>query len=352
MSIVCGVSRAADRDIAFDILNEWTCVRWGEDNIAWVVHYPEELIEPWIRSEAEKQRMRPDQMEELRKSFSEELRIGSATAFLLSVHAYGASPINLSPLGQNIVLIDSSGRRIKPIVFEKKLDDPISGLMQGFIFFPLQTDQNFSIAMKGLLPTRETNFTFSGAPRGGNSIAIATAPDAAATFSPDNVSHREVVVKIPTRRVEPPNTPASPTQPEPVAIDMSDFGDTGEVFPPTEPVTPPSSVLESPEEPEDSTPKLAPKEVLDIYIKAWIDGDGDRMYSLLSTESQNRISRELFTREVTSGGFRNSLRSGYKVNWVGDSARVTVAKKILFVRTLETKQINFVTEDGSARVAW
>lgn len=355
LGIACGVSRAAERDDAFDILNAWTCVRWGEDNIAWMVHYPEELVEPWIRSEAEKQKMRPEQMEELRKSFSDELRIGSATAVLLSVHGYGASPVNLSPVGQNIVLIDSSGRRVKPIVFEKNLDNPISGLVQGFIFFPLQTDKNFSIAMKGLVPNRETIFTFSGAARGENAVVIDTAPDAAALPRADDQSRREVVVKIPTRRTESPNSPSLPIQPEPAAIDMSDFGDTGEVFPPTEPVMPPP-VTEPQREPEkevkDNIPKLAPRQVLEVYLRAWIDGDADRMYELLSTESQTRISRELFAREVTSGSFRNALRSGYKINWAGDSARVTVAKKILFVRTLETKQINFVMEDGSARVTW
>jgi hypothetical protein len=89
-----------------------------------------------------------------------------------------------------------------------------------------------------------------------------------------------------------------------------------------------------------------------MYLRAWIDGDTDKMYSLLSTESQGRISKELFIKETTSGNFRSSLRSGYKVNWVGDAARVTVAKKVLFVRTLETKQINFVMENGSARVTW
>ena len=111
------VSFAADRDDALSILDSWTCVRWGEDNIAWVVHYPEELVEPWVRSEAARQNMRPEQVEELRKSFSGELRIGSATAILLSVYGYGAAQTNLAPLSKNIVLIDSSGKRIAPIVF-------------------------------------------------------------------------------------------------------------------------------------------------------------------------------------------------------------------------------------------
>jgi hypothetical protein len=76
------------------------------------------------------------------------------------------------------------------------------------------------------------------------------------------------------------------------------------------------------------------------------------MYSLLSSDSKERISKELFTREVMSGSFRNALRSGYKVNWTGNSARVTVAKKVLFVRTLETKKLDFVAENDAWRVAW
>jgi hypothetical protein len=307
-----------------------------------------------VRSEAAKYKLRPEQAEELRKSFSDELRIGDATAVLLSVYGYGASPVNLSPMGKNIALIDSAGNRVTPVVFEKKLDSPISGLVQGFVFFPLQKDKNFRIAVKGLVPDEETNFEFSG----GASAAIATtpAPDVVNTV-PDRreSSEKEVVVKIPTRR---PSAPETPSVPEPVAVDEPGFGDEGETFPPTEPV-----VRESEKQPRSAdvpvsegtvtdAPQLAPRQVLDIYLRAWIDGDVDRMYSLLSTESQGRISKELFAREVTAGNFRNALRSGYKVSWVGDSARVTVAKKVLFVRTLETKQINFVTEGGSARVSW
>jgi len=355
------VSYADDRDKAFDILDAWTCVRWGEDNIAWVVYYPEELVDPWVRSEAEKQKLRPEQAEELRKSFSEELRMGSATAVLLSVYGYGASPVNLSPMGKNIVLIDSSGKKVSPIVFEKKLDDPISGLVQGFVFFPLQTDKNFRIVVQGLVPNRETNFTFFGTAYQGS--AIATLPDTVDTAPKpqQNSSEKEVVVKIPTKKE---NTPLKPAVPKPNApkpespvteIETGQVGDE-EVFAPTQPVASEPSPATEPvmpaPEPEPKTPVLAPKQVLDIYIKAWIDGDTDRMYSLLSTESQGKVSKELFAREMASGNFRGALRAGYKVNWVDDTARVTVARKVLFVRTLETKQINFITEDGSARVSW
>ncbi|MDR3279580.1 MAG: hypothetical protein LBT23_03615 [Synergistaceae bacterium] len=340
---------ADDRDDAYKILDEWTSVRWGEDNIAWAVFYPEELVDPWVRSEAERQKLKPEQAEELRKSFSNELRMGSATAVLLSVYAYGASPVDIGPLGQNIALIDSSGNRVSPIVFEKKLDSPISGLVQGFIFFPLQKDRDFKVTLKGLRPNRETSFAFAGAP--GASVAIATVPQAPRTpLKPQKVPEKEVVVKIPTKTTPPPEKPIEPRPEAPV------FEDPGETFPPTVPQTPPPvpSVDVPPPDtaPKPETPKLGGRQVLEIYLKAWLDGDADKMYSLLSSESQGRISKELFARDVMSGGFRSALKNGYKVNWSDDTAYVTVAKKVLFVRTLETKRVNFVEENGSSRVSW
>jgi hypothetical protein len=345
-------AHAGDRDRAYDILDSWTCVRWGEDNIAWVVHYPEELVDPWVTSEAERQRMKPEQAEELRKSFSDELRIGSATAVLLSVYGYGAAPVSLSPMSKNIALIDSSGSRISPIVFEKRLDSPISGLVQGFVFFPLQADKNFRITVSGLAPNRETNFTFPASP--GTVGVISTVPAPSGLTARGNESNeKEVVVKIPTKKGSAPIKPAPPISPEPPEADEPDPAEEGETFPPSEPVIQlPPAPPEPKQETAPETPKLAPRQVLEIYLKAWMDGDTERMYSLLSEESQGKISKELFGREIASGNFRSALRSGYRVNWSGDSARVTVARKILFVRTLETKQINFVIENGSARVSW
>ncbi|MDR1650205.1 MAG: hypothetical protein LBR87_00290 [Synergistaceae bacterium] len=336
---------ADDRTDAYGILDGWTSVRWGEDNIAWVVHYPEELVDPWVRSEAERQKLRPEQAEELRRSFAGELRIGSATAVLLSIYSYGASPVNIAPLADNIALINSSGDRVPPMVFEKKLDSPISGLVQGFVFFPLQRDKNFRLAVKGLLPSGETNFSFASAPAPAPIIATAPAEPKPRQQKP---AEKEVVVKIPTKQ------PAAP----PVKPEEPVFEDPGETFQPTVP-PPPPPVPEIPSvdvtpaaAPEPEEPKLGPRQVFEIYLKAWIDGDADKMYSLLSTESKGRISKENFAKEVMSGGFRNALRSGHKVTWTGDAAKVTVARKLLFVRTLESRQVKFTEEDGSARVSW
>jgi hypothetical protein len=108
--------------------------------------------------------------------------------------------------------------------------------------------------------------------------------------------------------------------------------------------------------PAPATPELSGHDrpqTLESYLKAWADGDADRMYSLLSSESQGRISRELFERDVLSDSFRRGLRGGYKINWEGDSAQVTVSRRFLFfMRALDTKRIKFVEESGSSRVSW
>lgn len=342
-----------DRDASLEILNRWTSVRWGEDNLAWVVYYPEELVEPWVRSEAEKRRLRPDQAEAFKKAFTDELKIGAAIPILLSVHVFGPAPLELSPLSKNIAIVDSSGKRYGPIVIEKKLDSPLVGLSQGFVYFPKIDDENFSVVVKGLVPERETLFTFSASGAGGASIATTTG--AANRSSPPVEQTDEVVVRIPT----------TPSQKPPKA-DTGQTGDPdisteGEVFQPTLPPLEPNPPQELPEEPSEPVAprvqpprqRLAPKQVLDIYLKAWVSGDTERMYSLLSSDSKEKISRELFDREVQSGGFRNLLKAGYKVTWSGENtAKVTVARKLLMIRTLESKNINFVEEDGSARVSW
>jgi hypothetical protein len=304
-----------------------------------------------VNAESEKRRLRPDQAEEFRRLFVGELRIGSATPIMLSVHSLGTTPLNLSPLSKNIVLIDSSGKRVSPIVVEKKLDSPISGLVQGLVFFPKQESENFSIGLRGLAPNSETVFSF-------DSGTINTTPQFEVKDTrPLSDDTREVVVKIPTTKREPAPQPKN----------ESEFSTDSETYQPTTPVIPDPLPIEEPQEEEESAdlipsvfeaevspiqPRYVSRQVLEDFLRAWIAGDVDKMYSMLSSTSRDKVSKELFGRDVMSGGFRNALKSGYKVNWSGDNARVTVARKVLFLRTMETKQINFVTEDGSARIDW
>ncbi len=364
---VPSASASPEQDKALEILDSRTSSHWGEDNLAWVVHYPEGLVEPWVKAQAAKRKLNAEQTEQYRKSFTDELKVGAATAILLSVHSYGGAPLKLAPISKNVTLIDSSGKRISPMVYEKKLDNPIGGLMQGFVFFPLQKDDNFRIAVKGLVSDRETIFAFGDF--SGATIATATGGSGSVAKKPQNAAgqQKEAIVRIPTTK-----PPASPTPPKtPVASpdakrEEPEFSTAGEIYAPTTPreVPPPSDPpISSPPAGQEAPPspqkaaaqtlsRLAPRQALDVFLKAWIKGDTDRMYELLSSESQTRISKDLFEKDVLAGGFRQGLRDGYKVAWEGNSAKVTVSRKMLLMRSLDSKRFDFVEENGSARIAW
>lgn len=364
---VVPAAASPEQDRALEILDSRTSSHWGEDNLAWVVHYPEELVEPWVKAESSRRKMNAEQAARYRKAFTDELKIGAATAVMFSVHSFGTNPLKLAPIAKNVVLLDSSGKRVAPMVYEKKLDSPISGLAQGFIFFPKQKDDNFRIAIKGLVPDKETIFAFGGS-SGGAIIATTPAGTGSSTKKTGGNSGqpKDVVVKIPTTK-----PPVSPVQPKPPVASVDpkkaepEFSIEGETYvpttPPAEPVSreaPPATVpVSAPPQPETKTPRQAPlvppKQVLDIFLKAWIKGDTDRMYEQLSADSQSRISKDLFEKDVLSAGaFRQGLREGYKVSWDGNSAKVTVSQKMLLMRTLSSKRIDFVEENGAARIAW
>lgn len=363
VSLPVGAIASSQRDRALEILNNWTSIRWGEENLAWVVYYPESLIDPWVNAEVERQRMRPDQASAFKASFVEELRLGAATPILLSVQVLGSKPLNISPLADNVALIDSTGRRIRPMVIEKALDAPLQGMAQGLIFFPKQNNENFAIAVRGLIPERETIFEFNGATHGSSSIATETTGSTSSfTVEP---AIDEVVVKIPT-----PEKPKQPTVETPNAPDENEVGMEGEIFEPTRPAIPEQKQqqdepppfifddtqqqnVEQAQAPSVSTVKMTPRQALDTFLKLWIEGDTGSMYGMLSNESRERMSKELFDREVRSGSFRNLLRAGYKTTWTSDhSAKITVSRKFLLMRSLESKIINFIEEDGTSRVSW
>ena len=42
-----------------NILDKWTVFRWGTDNLAWLVHYPEELVDPYVQLETARRKLKP-----------------------------------------------------------------------------------------------------------------------------------------------------------------------------------------------------------------------------------------------------------------------------------------------------
>lgn len=350
----------AARDRSLEILNRWTSIRWGEENLAWVVYYPESLIDPWVSAEAERRRFRADQTAAYRAAFVDELRIDSTTPILLSVQVLGSKPVNLSPLADHIWLVDASGRKIRPMVIEKNLDGPLQGFAQGLIFFPKQASENFQIVVSGLVPERDTIFTFDGAASGETTILTAAGEPSRTISAPPE--EEEVVVKIPTTSKPKPEPPKEPEK-------ELEVGQEGETFQPTKPYVPEPEQPQQPQQPDyaempplpretfeeprrETLPRMAPKQALEMYLRAWVSGNTERMYQMLSEESKSKISEELFSREVAGSSFRNLLKAGYKVTWTDEmTAKVTVSRKFLLMRSLESTTIRFVTEDGTARVS-
>ena len=144
------------------ILDQWTVLRWGQDSVVWIVHYPEELVDPYVHLETLRMNLTAEQTAAYRKAFREELRMGKAKAFMFSVHDFGEKPVSMGPLSQTLLLTESSGASYRPLSYEKKLDAPVGRFVQGFVFFKPFKDRNFKISIKNLIPGRESVFSFKG----------------------------------------------------------------------------------------------------------------------------------------------------------------------------------------------
>ncbi len=153
---------ASPLEDAVDILEANTSFHWGRDCLVWFVHYPESLVDPWVESDALIKGYSAEQKEAYKRSFREQLRIGHAESFLMTVYNFGPKPLNLGGIGNAVSLAARNGQRFSPMSYEKKLDQPISGVVQGLVFFPKQ-DGPFDLMVKGLGIRSEQVFAFSGA---------------------------------------------------------------------------------------------------------------------------------------------------------------------------------------------
>lgn len=164
-SVSAQQQRSADIALAQEkvsaILDQWTVLRWGQDSVVWIVHYPEELVDPYVRLETLRMNLTAEQSAAYRQAFRDELRMGKAKAFMFSVHVFGDKPVSMGPLSQTLLLTESSGTSYRPLSYEKKLDAPVGRFVQGFVFFKPFKDRNFKISIKNLIPGRESIFIFN-----------------------------------------------------------------------------------------------------------------------------------------------------------------------------------------------
>ncbi len=332
------------------ILERWTSFHWGRDCLVWIVHYPEELVDPWVGAEAARSGMTEAEKEEYREDFEKELRIGDTEAFLVTVYAFGPRPLSLAPFSGALSLQKADGRRISPLSYEKKFDAPLSGIVQGLVFFPKQGDGDFSLVMKGLGVQTEQLFAF-GSP--GEII-----PEEKAVPEPE----REVVVvelppapkkeppkpkKVPTVKASPP-----PSTPEPPLV--ASPPELADLKP--EPVTDPKPPAEIPAEKEKDKKGvlfISKEKTVEKFVGFWIEGNYGGMYDLLSSSSRTSLTEKRFEGEVAATKLRWSLKDGYKVQWLENGkVRIVTAQKMLLFRTLRSKVLLLEKEDKLWKVTW
>ena len=349
---------AYSSDETIRILERWTSTHWGQDCFVWVVHYPEELIGPWVEAEARRAGMSDSERERFRRAFVSELSLETSETFLVSVYSFGARPVNLSPVKDNISLLAASGERVKPTRYDNSLDNPSMGVVQGLVFFPKQNSKDYVIGIRGM-GSEERIFSF----------APPEVPPAKPA-TPD-----VVVVELPRRppRKPPaPQTPPAPTPPPPPTVppkpitpifqedsrDMAEFvrsvQDRG---------TPPQSASVRPAPP---TPAPAPRpsnidsayvsreSVLRKFLNLWADNKPNEMYDMLTEGAKKQISRENFARSVSrDSAMRQGLKSDYRIDWIGEErAKVITTRKTLVFRSVITRTFGVTREGSSWRVVW
>ncbi|MEA4876485.1 MAG: hypothetical protein VB083_01090 [Aminobacterium sp.] len=352
---------------ATDILEKWTSFHWGRDCLVWLVHYPEELIEPWVDAESTRVAMSSQEKEAYKKAFVDQLHIEETESFLVTIYSFGVKPLLLHPFSEAISMLLPDGTRIQPLSYELKFDEPINGVVQGLVFFPRQNVPVFSIAMKGMGISDESIFEFAAAKendRNTETVAVAEQSKKKERVvielpplkegSKEEKKEKEEqktekVVKAEIEKIEEPFVPVVP----PVKIDLSGYEpltkeeeekiDTSSVDT--------KSLKESAL--EKSSELGADKEkVLEEFLAHWQKGNVEEMYDLLSTDAKKMWNIGSFKKDVESKNMRVPLSGGYSVEWNGEQARITSVQKLLFVRTLRKMTISMVGEKDGWRVQW
>ena len=322
-------------------LENWTSFHWGKDCFIWIVHYSDEIIGPWVDAEAIRAGYNETQKDEYSKAFISELRLDEAEPFLVSIYAFGLNPLEFKPFGDKISLMNSEGDKLKPMSYERVFDNPISGMVQGLVFFKKQSNKNFSLSLRGTGVFDERIFSFQN--QDGNAVY-----DIAPIVASNSRKEDLIVIDMPPAR--------------PPAKEEIKKNEDLEVIP---------IVIEENPKIEDSTASveneidqqikqdsdnlyISKEKTLQNFINSWIANDIPAMYGMLSVESRKMYSLESFEKEVRkSADFRRGLLSGYKINWLGEErARITTTKRLLVMRTLINRTLGVIRIGKEWLIVW
>jgi hypothetical protein len=142
-------------DTLEDILNRRTAFQWNRDYLAWAVHYPDYIVEPWVKAATGGG---GDPSGKMASEFKRSLKLESSTPVLLSLHCYTDRVISLKPFSERFMLRTSDGKMLPPDSYDSIFDSPLSGLVQGLVFFP-ETEGPFELVLKAE-GSRERVFEF------------------------------------------------------------------------------------------------------------------------------------------------------------------------------------------------
>ena len=342
------------------LLERWTCFHWGQDCFVWVVHYPEEIADAWTESEAVRVGMNDSERERYKKNFVSELELEKSETFLVSVYSFGARPVNLSPVRDNISLFTASGERIKPTRYDSNLDNPSGGVVQGLVFFPKQANKDYVIGIRGM-DSKERVFAFEQV----NNPAPAPAKknnDVVVVNLPKKKSRQTLVLPA-KKKAEPVPPPPVPNKPIPPIFqdsskDIAEFvrsihdrGDKPEKDSKASQDRP-AAAQARPVNIDNSY--VSKESVLRKFLALWAENRPNEMYDMLNDSARRNISRENFAKEIRKdSAFREGLRADYRLDWVGEErAKVITTRKTLVFKSVVTRTLGITREGSSWRIVW
>ncbi|MDK2871330.1 MAG: hypothetical protein PWQ16_682 [bacterium] len=338
-----------------ELMNRWVAFRWGLNCIVYVLYYDSSILDPWIELNAKLNGWDDVEKEEFKKSVMEALKVGKYSAFLVTIENLGKEPISLSPFSDKVFLEDSKGRKYKVSSYESQLDSPITGKVQGLVFFPLLSDDASRITFKMLgLPDGEASLSWELKKK--EAVKAVKEEKKELTWEQimastpkgkeENKAKKE---KIEVKVVKPSTKVKTPPKPN-----LPELPKSKKAYPPQGGKS--SKVLEQPV--SNSTPKIeintdnkaivnelgkkkTASQIVVEFLEAWKLKEYERMYSMLASPTREKMSLDEF-KKLVEEKLPGWLKSG---DWKmlpskekDGEARVSLIStiKLGFIRLLES----------------
>ncbi len=398
----------------FSLMDKWTRFKWGPDFVIYIVHYHEDLIDPWVELESIRRGLTVIEASRYRENFIKDLRFDTAEAFLITIENFSKKPISLAPLKKRLFLKLPDGQELPPLYFDRHLEEPILGRVQGIVFFPKQQDMNdgFEIIIKGFYDGKK-DITFCWEPQKESTTMLAggqvvkSNPKALKSQLPKQI----IVVDIPVsqqgdnkknkpkngsseqkskNKLKKPQKPQKPKEPnKPKESSNTPPAWLGEGFKlkkpqkPAPPVKPEQKVKPGKSSKQTETAKQGkekqkeqPKnvkgtnfneklmnklefsyskdKVIKRFVSYWVQRDFDKMYEMLDSQTKKKFTPDKFKKLLRKEEITWALRRGkYKIEQLsGNRFVVKAPQKVLVLRVLRKKVLSLVVEDGQWRIRW